>query len=398
MSKRVLFFLDELYFKTNTVFGSSSVAGEFLRQLSCPIEKSFMFPVANLSVKVPKTFSTKLNPELHRIYGLPFWDSLLGYVKAMLCLQNLSLFFGSIHRAVDENDLFWIREPSLPGIFLAERALRKGKLVFIHMAGDIRNAWNNPKYKGGGKFFGFLIAQFIQLELLKLQRNRNCQFFCTGNALLNLFSKKNQEKKPVFFIDSMVGNNSLEAHAPDPAVLRLLYVGRLEKDKGIFVLLDAVKQLVQENAPISLDIVGFGSEEECVKRFINDNGLQANIQFLGYYPNENIIEVYRKNDVFICPSFNEGFPRVIIEAWGCGLAVISTRVGGIEGLGVDKENIYFCKKESVESLRAAILVFVKNRNQLSLAMQKVRGTWGKITREYFLELLSVCIQKRLQGC
>ncbi len=393
MAKRILFFLDELYFPKEWGFCSSSVAGEFLKDLLLPLEKSFMFPVADESVALPNDFSTFIDEKKFGVYPLPFWSSLVGFVLSMLKIPQMLKFCRAIKCAVKDNDYFWIRQPSLPGLFLATLALRKGKFVFVHVAGDIRVAWKNPKYSWLHQIGGCFVASYINNALLKMSRKKECKFFCTGSELMALFTSDQNKVSPTFFIDSMIGFSSMEAHLPTTGKLKLLYVGRLEADKGIFVLLDAMKILLEKKVSVSLEIVGFGSAENRIKEFIEKNRLQASISFIGYWPNNRISEVYRRNDVFVCPSFNEGFPRVIIEAWSFGLAVISTKVGGIEGLAINNENIYFCEKGSVLSLVKAIQFFIDSPLELKLAMKRVQKTWHEISREHFSNVLEVEIDK-----
>src|SRR5690606_21640682 len=106
---------------------------------------------------------------------------------------------------------------------------------------------------------------------------------------------------------------------------------------------------------IHLKIVGFGPLQSFIKDFIRNNNLENYINFIGYIPNAHIHKNLEESDISVLPSqVSEGFPRVIVEAWSYGLAVISTNVGGIEGLGRHEENILFCKKGSATSLLSAL--------------------------------------------
>jgi spore coat protein SA len=113
----------------------------------------------------------------------------------------------------------------------------------------------------------------------------------------------------------------------------VLFAGRLVEDKGVHVLLDAMKLLKQQNVKVRAQIVGsssFGSgkETEYIRR------LKANcpetVTFLEYRTGASLAELFREADIFCSPSIcEEGFGLVNVEALASGLPVVSTDGGGV---------------------------------------------------------------------
>lgn len=107
---------------------------------------------------------------------------------------------------------------------------------------------------------------------------------------------------------------------------------------------------------IRLIIVGDGPERLLLEKNIVEYALEAHISLLGNIPNREIEKFYNIADVFINPSYTEGFPRVLIEAMSCGLPIVATNAGGSQDIFgtfqreyiVDKHDIYGFKKKLIE--------------------------------------------------
>jgi glycosyltransferase involved in cell wall biosynthesis len=113
--------------------------------------------------------------------------------------------------------------------------------------------------------------------------------------------------------------------------VKLLFVGRLERDKGVFELMEAVKS-VNENRPgqFNMTLVGNGVDFINCQRFVNENNLKDVVQFVGLISNKNdLAEFYKTHDFFVLPTHHEGFPRVLYEAMILGIPIATTMVGSI---------------------------------------------------------------------
>ena len=90
---------------------------------------------------------------------------------------------------------------------------------------------------------------------------------------------------------------------PSVNEIRLIYVGRIKKEKGIFSLLD----LIKEKPQINLTIVGASEEDKAIN--------QSNVKILKIVQDKKeLINLYDKNNITILPSFTEGYPMIILES------------------------------------------------------------------------------------
>ncbi|WP_329338045.1 glycosyltransferase family 4 protein [Streptomyces sp. NBC_01352] len=122
---------------------------------------------------------------------------------------------------------------------------------------------------------------------------------------------------------------------PAPArPLRLLFVGRLQIQKNVARLLDAMAQ-VQED--VRLRIVGDGELREPLVAQAARLGLR-NVEFVGALYGDDLVKAYADSDAFVLPSDKEGMPLVLLEAMASGLPVIATDVPGnrelVDGTGL----------------------------------------------------------------
>ncbi|HKU70841.1 MAG TPA: glycosyltransferase family 4 protein [Burkholderiales bacterium] len=101
-----------------------------------------------------------------------------------------------------------------------------------------------------------------------------------------------------------------------------LYVGRLSEEKGIDVLLDALREL----PAVTIDVIGSGPESEKVKA-------HPQLNLLGWLKPEEVSERMRRAAYLVMPSiWYENFPRTLVEAYANGLPVVASRLGSLAEL------------------------------------------------------------------
>jgi glycosyltransferase involved in cell wall biosynthesis len=120
---------------------------------------------------------------------------------------------------------------------------------------------------------------------------------------------------------------ALERGSASKGVLKLLFVGRIIRTKG---LRDAVRAmaLLPDLPDVSLDVAGAGEDLEACRRECAENGLDGRIRFLGRQSPAQVAELYRQADVFLFPSFREATGIVLFEAMSAGLPIIAADAGG----------------------------------------------------------------------
>jgi colanic acid/amylovoran biosynthesis glycosyltransferase len=136
-------------------------------------------------------------------------------------------------------------------------------------------------------------------------------------------------------VDSQYLNRPIE---PIPDVPHLVCVARLCEQKGQLLLIAAIQQLRVQGIPCRLTLVGDGPLRSAIESWIQDHGLDEQIQITGYVT-EDIVQSHILNArAFVLPSFGEGLPVAIMEALALGRPVISTYVAGIPELVKPGEN------------------------------------------------------------
>lgn len=99
----------------------------------------------------------------------------------------------------------------------------------------------------------------------------------------------------------------------------VLYAGRLEKQKGLELLLKAFALIEEKN--VELRLVGSGSLKEELVRQAKELGVDSRVRFIEHTP--DIMNYYKKAKAVVMTSYFEGFPNVLVEAISCGTPVVS---------------------------------------------------------------------------
>jgi glycogen synthase len=135
--------------------------------------------------------------------------------------------------------------------------------------------------------------------------------------------------------------------------LTFTFAGRLCKEKGVDILLMAVKKLATQHANFRVNIIGSGELAAKLQETIDALQLNETVQLLGRLSLEETMEQMRNSLAVVVPSrWQEPAGRVLLEAATVGTSVIASKVGGLPELGGD-ECLYF-EKEDVEGLYQAM--------------------------------------------
>ncbi|TKJ28415.1 MAG: glycosyl transferase family 1, partial [Chloroflexi bacterium B3_Chlor] len=114
---------------------------------------------------------------------------------------------------------------------------------------------------------------------------------------------------------------------------RILYVGGINKPKGIDHLLRAAKGLLEAaHQPIEVLLIGEGEQDKRARTLATQLGIGDAVTFLGKRPNTEIPLWMNACDLVVLPSLSEGFGVALIEAMACGKPVVATRCGGPEDI------------------------------------------------------------------
>jgi glycosyltransferase involved in cell wall biosynthesis len=130
--------------------------------------------------------------------------------------------------------------------------------------------------------------------------------------------------------------------------VRLLYVGRISKEKDLDVLADAYRRLREEGLSIQLFVVGHGPYSQAFAESLPE------AFFTGYLTGKELATAYASADIFVFPSTTDTFGNVIIEAQASGVPVIVSDAGGPKELVDDNENGLITKSHDVDDFARAV--------------------------------------------
>ena len=161
---------------------------------------------------------------------------------------------------------------------------------------------------------------------------------------------------------------------PEDDQVRFLYVGRMMREKGIEELLEAAKQLHDDDTEFEL----LGYPDEDYQDRLDTYEKEGYIKQLGFDPD---VHVYIKNaSALVLPTYHEGMSNVLMEASATGRPVIATNISGCKEIFEEGVTGFSCEPKSSEDLIRALKKFLKlSREERAVMGQKARQ---KMEREF----------------
>ncbi len=204
--------------------------------------------------------------------------------------------------------------------------------------------------------------------IFKLQLNRSSGYF-TSQWNKQYHSQKIIECKKfkVIYTGIDISIFPFKEKAWDQMSLNFLYVGRIQKEKGFFLLIDQMHYLINHiNLPVQLKILGKFEDqdmEQKTKDRISTFNMETNFIFIGQVEREDLAQYYHEADFTVFPSItNEAFSRIPLESLSCGTPCISTDNPGSKELFEKSAPLIFLN-QSNEGLLPAIKPFVDNNEE-----------------------------------
>lgn len=188
-------------------------------------------------------------------------------------------------------------------------------------------------------------------------------------------------------IDLSVFTPPLDKSAAE--TVRLLYVGRLVASKSPEILLEAMALLQEKNLPpFELELVGDGSQRSALEQMIIERGLGKQVIFSGWVGHPDLINHYRRADLFVTATTWEGMPNTVLEAMACGLPVVGTAAPGMDQLVTDSRNGYLVPVKDAATLAERLSRLIDNpyeRRRMGRESRKIAEqefSWEFIARQY----------------
>lgn len=265
------------------------------------------------------------------------------FIDKMAIVYKAPHIINTIRKTITKTDYFQFRAPTGIGVYVIPY------LVYLSK----KKGWF--KYAGNWNQKNAPVAYSFQRWLLKNQKQK-----VTINGLW-----PNQRRQCLSFENPCL--TELELELGEKLVinkglkypLQLCFVGRLEKAKGLDLIIEAIAALdpVNRDKIGTLHLVGEGISTEDYKKKVND--LQLPIVFHGYLSRKDVHNIYKKCHAIVLPSASEGFPKVIAESMNYGCVPIVTNVSSIGHYIKDERNGFLIKTLNREYLMEILIKFLK---------------------------------------
>lgn len=174
-----------------------------------------------------------------------------------------------------------------------------------------------------------------------------------------------------FFINKLYVNNVVVI--PNPVelpredhscrkdnIIKFLFLGTINHNKGIFDLLAILKNYKDELEGKAKFVIGGIGEDEKLLKFIMENDITDLVEYRGWIGGEEKVKLFNESHVFILPSYIEGVPICILEAETYHLPIITTNVGGIPSIVQHGLNGYLLEPGCLDSIAKAILEMIND--------------------------------------
>lgn len=139
--------------------------------------------------------------------------------------------------------------------------------------------------------------------------------------------------------------------------IQFVFVGWVVEAKGVYELIEATKQLLQE-FDFELVLVGGGTLKEVISKDVELNSFERHIRLTGWQTHSEVLNHLNASHVFILPSKAEGFPNAMLEAMAVGLPVICTDVGAISDSLYDGVNGVLLSECTTYAIKQAMSTYL----------------------------------------
>lgn len=244
---------------------------------------------------------------------------------------------------------------------------------------------------GGG--FKEFYSKYNKRNLIKRTLNKADVLIVLSTSWERYYSSI-VDKHRIRILNNMIPNPSYSKEYVCNHVVHFLFLGQLSDGKGIFDLVDVLKEMkVEYESKLILHIGGNG-ETERLKEQIYKYSLDKMVIFEGWVSGDKKRDLLSTCDVYILPSYMEGLPISILEAMSYGMPIISTNVGGIPEIVESGKNGFLIEAGDKKALRESLEFYVNSQNEIKKMGQNSLLKIAKFYPEKVIPQLE-CIYKEL---
>jgi glycosyltransferase involved in cell wall biosynthesis len=141
----------------------------------------------------------------------------------------------------------------------------------------------------------------------------------------------------------------------------ILYVGRIDPEKSLDILVNSFKKLIKEAPKAHLVMVGDGTAREKLEKMIKRKKLGSQTHFIGRVIGDDLSQIYRTGTVFVITSKTETQSIVLMEAMASGLPAIAVNAGAVTELVKDGENGFIFEPDDTAGIASGINTIISNK-------------------------------------
>ncbi|MFN3980434.1 MAG: glycosyltransferase [Caldilinea sp.] len=284
---------------------------------------------------------------------------------------NITAFSDSVvEAALDEfkPDIVHIQDH----LFLSRTVLRLARQRGMRVVGTnhfLPNNWSNNLYIP--RSVQGVVHKAMWHNMLEVFNQLDAATTPTETAVAIL--RKQDIRIPVKAISCGVNQDEFYPRPDlDPTIMRrryrlaldrtvFLYVGRVDREKGLDDIVDAAEMLIDE--PIQFAIAGKGMYRDILMEQVNSRGLSHVVAFPGYVPGEDLPLLMNSIDAFIMPSAQELQSIATLEAMSCAKPVLAANARALPELVEHGVNGYLFKPFNAASIAGTVQLFLSKRQR-----------------------------------
>lgn len=241
-----------------------------------------------------------------------------------------------------------------------------------------------PFYSEKYKLLDALVFQRLSRKIWK----RAEAIAANSEGLRQLALKTNPNQK-IGVIYNGVDTEMFKPANEDPQQFTVISTSRFEQRKGLQYLIEGFAKFYKEYKEGKLILVGEGDQQLELENLVRSLEIKDVVEFAGALDRKEMPEWYRKADVFVLPSLNEGMSNSLLEALASGLAIIATDTGGTKEL-VDETNGIIVEKKNSDNVAKALGELFSNKSELarmkSLSRQKAQKKSWRENKEGYIKI------------
>lgn len=218
------------------------------------------------------------------------------------------------------------------------------------------------KSKSLKKIYAYLFGYKINKQICEYAEAIASEGEIQTKEIMQLFGVPREK---IFYLPDGVDLDEIEEYLRNVEITRedyglqdadivLINVNRLEPNKGVQYLIEALKILNQE-LNVKLILVGTGSEEEKIKKQIKCLGLDDKVKHFKNIPDKLMFQLYALADISVTPTLYEGLPLVILEAMACGKPIVASNVSEVPQAVKDGVNGFLVPPRDPKAIADKIL-------------------------------------------